>query len=308
MNLPIFHQLPDDQSTYLTFTKSLNDLDYAISNDTEYYFSDVVALNLPIYQKPNFFINLQEVDIQSENPNLTFPKTIQFYMENIIRQDEATQPEITEIAFWKTLNKMGLSYPEIQNTVKFSNKIVTSNFTKYENNVGWSEVIAVIPNKCDNFTPSWKLIDMPDVFAGDMTDKCMWDTGTKTFNFSNKQVLDFNNFVYNKTEESSFEFNVLLFYYIDKDGVRKLHGINFINNFDNKLTYYELPKLKQRTNDARSIGYQFSVNLKTVNNEASLILVEEYNKQAFGWNNYFEILSSMNNFLLKAEMKEDLFQ
>lgn len=309
MNLPIFNQLPNEQSTYISFSKGLYDLDKANSMGTEYYFSNVVALNLPVYKLPDFFIDLDEVGIASNNPNIVFPKTLQFYMENIIRQDEATQPQITEIAFWKTLNKMGLSQPQIDESVVFSNKVVTSNFTTYENNLGWSEVIAVIPNKCDKFTPTWKTIDLPNKFAGTNTDVCMWDNGNKEFVFEkeNKIVLDFDTFKYDTQAVDEFDFNVLLFFYKDVDGVEKLHGINFINNFDNKVSYYEMPVLKQRNNDARSIGYQFSLNMKTVNNEASLIIVEEYNKQAFGWNNYFQILSGLNNFLIGAEMKEKLF-
>ena len=91
MNLPIFHPLLQNQSTYITFSKALLDFDNAIANEKEYYFSKMVAINLPDYKNPDFFIDLNSVDITTDNPNTTLPKGMQYYMENIIRQNTGTE-------------------------------------------------------------------------------------------------------------------------------------------------------------------------------------------------------------------------
>lgn len=304
MNLPIFHPLTPEQSTYITFSKSLLDLDKAKNNETPYFYSKMVALNLPNYQDPEFFIDLSEVDITSDNPNTTIPKTLQYYMENIIRQATGTE-NITELAFYKALNKCGMTYQQIQDSITFINNIATSNFTTVENNNGWAEVVGVIPNKCFSITKAFKEIEIEDIITStpeNNSDICIFDNGNKEFLFDidpkAKQTIDFDNIIIDtETALSSFDFNVLLFFYRDVDGIDKLHGINFINPFENKVSYYDLPKYTQKFNDSRSIGYQFNLNLKTVNNEATKIIVEEYNTGAAHWNTYFQTLSGLNTLL-----------
>ena len=304
MKLPIFHPLLQDQSTYICFSKSLLDLDRAKNNNTPYFYSHMVALNLPEYKFPNFFIDLDNVGITTDNPNTTFVKGLQYYMENIIRQNTGTE-NITELAFYKLLNFCGISYTDIHENITFINKIFTQNFTTVENNNGWTEIVGIIPNKCHKLTTVFKNVNISDIITStpeNNSDACIFDNGNKEFLFTEpgaKKVIDFDNIINDSTIlEESFDFNVLLFFYRDSDGIDKLHGINFINPFENKITSYELPKFTQKTNDARSIGYQFKLNLKTVNNEANLIMVEEYNGGAAHWNTYQETLSSLNSFLM----------
>lgn len=303
MLLPIFHPLLTNQSTYITFSKSLLDLDKAKQNNSEYFYSKMVAMKLPEYKLPDFFIDLDAVGVTSDNPNTTIPKGMQFYMENIIRQ-QTNSSNITELAFYKFLNKCGMTYEKIQENITFINKIATSNFTTVENNNGWAEIVGIIPNKCYKLTTTFKYTNIADVIVStpeNNSDTCIFDNGDKEFLFNQhllqKQVIDFDNIV-NDSEvlEESFDFNVLLFFYRDAEGIDKLHGINFINPFENKITQYELPKFTQKTNDARSIGYQFKLNLKTVNNEATKIIVEEYN--GGHWNTYNQTLSVLNSFLM----------
>ena len=105
MNLPIFNPLLQDQSTYITFSKALLDLDVALANDTEYVFSNMVALNIPAWRNPDFFTErLKEIGITSTDPNTVLPAMFQYYMENIIRQNVDTSA-IKLYAFWKTLNQ-----------------------------------------------------------------------------------------------------------------------------------------------------------------------------------------------------------
>ena len=300
MNLPIFHPLLADQSTYITFSKALLDFDYAINNEKPYYFSKLVALNLPDYKNPDFFIDLNPVNITVDNPNTTLPKGMQYYMENLIRQSTDTE-YITELAFYKFLNYCGISYENIQNSITFVNKIMTSNFVKIENNNGWGEIVGVIPNKSARLTKAFKNIIIDDIITTNDTDDALYDNGNKEFLFTNplsKQVIDFDNLVFDEVptdDVHTFDFNCLLIFYKDEHGIDKLHGINFINPYENKVTHFELPKYTQRTNDSRSVGYQFKMNMKTVNNEASKIIVEE---QLDGfWASHFETLSKLNSFL-----------
>lgn len=302
MNLPIFHPLLSDQSTYITFSKALLDFDYAIANEKEYYFSKMVALNLPQYKNPDFFIDLNSVDITATNPNTTIPKGMQYYMENIIRQNVGNGTNnITELAFYKFLNHCGISYNDIHDSIVFCNKIATSNFIYTENNNGWGEIVCVIPNNSAELVKVFKDIDIPDIITTNDDDLAIYDNGDKQFLFEtaiSKRTIDFDNLSYITLpgdEVHSFDFNVLLVFYKDSTGVDKLHGINFINPFENKVTYFDLPTYTQRTNDSRSVGYQFKMNMKTVNNEATKIIIEEYNDGA--WSTHFETLTKLNSFL-----------
>ena len=61
MNLPVIEQLRNDQSTYISFTKALLDFDKAITTNNVCYFTKMVALNLPFWQNPIFFIDFNSI-------------------------------------------------------------------------------------------------------------------------------------------------------------------------------------------------------------------------------------------------------
>lgn len=296
MNLPIINPLQNDQSTYIAFSKGYVDYDRSIANGTPYYFSKMVALNLPVWQNPQFFIDLNPIGEVSTNPNTVLPKAIQHYMENIIRNVD--HPQVAEIAFYKLLNKCGLTYNQIQSAITFVNSIFTSNFVTIENNNGWGEIILQIPNKSKKLNKVFvDAANLPDVVESSDIDG-MFDNGNKQFLFTNKQIIDFSNITYDETTQSSFDFNVLLVFYTDDSGKEKLHGINFIHPFENKVTYFDLETFTQKTNDARSIGYQFKLNMKTCNNEASQLLIYELQEHSH-WNTFSQTLGLMNSFLQK---------
>lgn len=310
MNLPVLTELNNNQSTYITFTKSLFDFDKAITNNEVCFFSKAIALKLPNWSnsEPNsIFIDLvselPEIDLPATtNPNIIFPKMIQYYMENIIRQDISIDnndvEEIAELAFWKMLNKMGLDSQHTKETLTFFNSVMLSNFVKTENNNGWAEIIVQIPNKCKKLTPVWKNIsNIKSVVETEDTDVALYDNGNKQFLFSSDfmKVIDFDNSLFEEVN-GEFDFNVILLYYKDASGVDKLHGINFIYPFENKLTYWDLTKFTQKTNTQNTIGYQFKFNQKTCNNEATQLFVYEYQEHLF-YNNFSTIISGLNSFL-----------
>lgn len=306
MNLPILSELKNDESTYITFSRAYVDMDEAIANGTEFYYSKIVALNIPKWERgggPNsiFTDELKNIlGVISESPNFIFPKILQYYMENILRQKIEFR-EITEIAFWKTLQYMGLQNP--QNTVVFVNDVINSNFVRTENNNGWNSVICQIPNFCRKIKKvSTKVADggLPLLVQSDDKDTALYDTGNKEFSFASqaeRTFLDFPNFVFSSEEKSSFDFNTLLLFYRDKHGVDKLHGVNFIYPFENKVTFWEQPKLTQKTNQANSVGYQFIFNMKTCNNQASINQVQLQNENLMWWNGFEETMTSLNGFL-----------
>lgn len=319
MNLPNLHQLQNDQSTYIQFSKALLDFDKAISNNEVCYFSRMVCLNLPNWESNTFFNDLSnleisvgdepDVSIPNSNPNIAMPKLIQYYMENIIRQSIGKNDEIidkvTEIAFWKTLSVLGLSDADIRNTVTFANQIVISNFVDTENNNGWAEIVTQIPNKCKLLTPAWKTLDnVADLVQCTNDDTSMFDNGYKQFIFSDdqKKVLDFDNFVFDDVTESSFDFNTILLFYVDASGVEKLHGINFIYPFENKLTYWDIEKFTQKTNKIATIGYQYKFNMKSCNNEATKLYVYEL-QEHMALQQFSKTLTRLDNFL-ELKMRE----
>lgn len=272
------------------------DLDRAYAYESGYYFSHMIALNIPDWVNPDFYVDLSSMGVASTNPNTVFPKLVQYYMENIIRQN-VDVPRIAELAFYKALNKCGLAFSDIQSRIVFANKIVTENFYQTENNNGWSEILGVIPNKCNVMNPVFKTVAVPEIIQSTDIDG-MFDNGDKQFLFPEdaRMVFDFEKMTYDDTTVKTFDFNVLLLFYKDEDGVDKLHGINFIFPFENKITYFLAPRLTQKTNDARSIGYQFLFNMKSCNNEASKTMVYEWNGQAF-YNTFERTMSLLNQFL-----------
>lgn len=304
MNLPILSELKNDESTYITFSRAYVDMDDAIANGTEYYYSKVVALNIPKWERNGsqnsiFTDELKNIlGVVSESPNFIFPKILQYYTENILRQ-KTEFLEITEMAFWKTLQYMGLENP--QDTVVFMNDVINSNFIRTENNNGWNSVICQIPNFCQKLEKvSVKTVEGSVIVETDDKDIALYDSEYKNFSFSTmreRTILDFPNFVFNNKEKSSFDFNTLLLFYRDKHGIDKLHGINFIYPFENKVTFWEQPKLTQKTNQANSVGYQFIFNMKTCNNQASINQVQLQNENLMWWNGFEETMSSLNGFL-----------
>lgn len=307
MNLPIFNPLLTDQSTYITFSRSLLDLDNAIQNGTTYFYSKMVALNLPPYKNPDFYIDNTILEgVTTTNPNTVIPKGMQFYMENIIRQN-IVNPRVTELAFYKFLNFAGLDYDDIfENRVTFISDIATSNFTLVENNNGWCEIIAQIPNKAGVLKLETQQTTMPDIVTGtDENDGGIFDNGNFEFDFTDaKRTIDFETTTI-EMEDSEFDFNCLLLFYRDATGIDKLHGINFISPFENKITEFILPIYTQKTNDARSIGYQFKFNMKTVNNEASLWFIHSHNDHP-AWNAMFQTMTTLNSFLTQQIQSNNL--
>lgn len=307
MNLPVLNPLVLNQSNYIQNTKALLDFDIAVANGTPYYFSSMIALNLPNYLNGGWFYNLNSIGITETNPNTVFPKVCERYMENILRQDNLNE-NIAELAFWKLLNKGGLSYSQIRNCVVFKNEIHTANFQFVEGsgNNGWSEVVGIIPNDCKEIENiPYKNTTINDIITTDDLDAStsLYDNGFNEFLFNvvpqNKQVIDFNNITFKPqgTEPSSFNFNCLLLFYKDRSGIDKLHGINFINPFDDNITFFELPRYKSVTNDARSVGYSFKHNLKTCLNDATRTLIEQ-NTDGY-WTQNLETLSLLSSYLKK---------
>lgn len=304
MNLPIINKLRDTQSTYITFSKSGLDFDKATANNEACYFTKMVALNLPEWANGSFFIDASIMGITNQDPNLTIPKMIQFYLENILRQDISINSnpvqEVAELAFWKMLNRMGLNKATFQSTVTFFNKIAISNFFQTETNNGWAELVGQIPNKCQALTLAWRdVANVQDIIiCDDNEQQIVYDSQeTKEYNFTNlKSVIDFENSTFSDVTVEDFSFNCLLLFYKDASGIEKLHGINFIYPFANKVTSWQLPEFTQKTNTVSTIGYQFKFNQKTVNNTPSAIAVYELQENSH-FNIFAETLQKLNSFL-----------
>lgn len=316
MHLPILHPLLNDQSTYVTFTPSHLDLDFAQNHKTPYYFSKMIAIELPQYTVGGFTFQdkLDEHATITEvfdklNANTMFPKCIQYYMENIIRNYSPDFKESykyrTELAFYKLLNLGGMSSEQIKSSIKYVNKIVSSTFVETENNNGWSEVICVIPNSAKKQIIEFKKIeDVPNILQStepNNSNDAKYDNGNKQFEFAEdfKSIINFDNydnFNIDSNSKDSFSFNALLIFYRDKDNVDKLHGIYFPNPYENKVSVQELPIFTKKYNDARSVGFIFKFNLKTVHNTSNNILVQHQND--YYWSlNQLETFSKLQSFL-----------
>lgn len=318
MALPILGNLNSNESTYIALSRGMTDLDKALANDTEFYFTKIIALNLPQWRSsgnPRLYINLinNGVQVNSSDPNVCIPKTIQHYTENILKQAGMSYlPEAAEIAFWKTLNKLGMTQTEIQESIKFANDVVVSNFVEAEGNNGWNEVVGMIPSKCGQLVVRMKqLTNVLSVLATNDTDQSveqigMYDDASSkiyTFDEEFKQVIDFNNLQY-VDKLGSFDFNTILLFYKDIDGVDKLHGINFLHPYVNYGTYWQQQLLTQKTGKQSYIGYQFLFNMKTCCNVASVQHVFSNNEALMWWNGFEQTMSSLNTFLEK-KLRQD---
>jgi hypothetical protein len=307
MNLPVFNKLRENESTYITFSKALLDFDFAVANNGPYYYSKVVAINLPNWQSPSFYFNSSGFNDSSigdnAEPNITVPVFLSKYVENIIRCnihiDSSKQvEEITELAFWKGMNKLGVTDPKT--LVTFVNGIFTNNFIKTENNNGWVEIVCQVPNRCKLLqTGTWKNITTVNSLVQSTYIDGLYDNGSYQYSFTSdqKNVIPFNTLTYNEITKQNFDFNCLLLFYRDYAGVDKLHGINFIYPWVNKVSYWDQERLSQVTNEARTRGFQFIFNMKTVNNQSSHDASFEQNEQVFYVNNFSKTLGELDSFL-----------
>jgi hypothetical protein len=303
MNLPQIGPLQANQSTYICNTRALLDLDLANQNGTGYYFSHFVAFQLPPWVNPGFFIDLSGQGVISDSPNTIFPSAIMYYLENIVRQNLGTD-KVAELAFYKMLNKMGMSYSAIQQSIVFMNKVATANFITIPNNTGWGEIVGIVPNQSGILVPAWANNPIvPNIVPNDPQNdnSGLFDTGNNEFTFTDslsKNTFDFANASYDySTVNESFNFNLLAFFYIDSAGYPKLHGLNFISPWQNNITNWTMPEYTQMNNNATSIGFQFKLNVKTCSNNASQILVQDYNADGSHWNTYLASLTAFNSFL-----------
>jgi hypothetical protein len=310
MNLPVLLPLDENSSTYITFQRANLDFDREVSKaNGVYYFSHVLALNLPDWTNtgnPRLFKPAgSHVAWNSiTNPNTIVPNMFRYYTENICRLNisktgESATEEVAELAFWKTLNMLQMTRAEIESSIVFHNGIFANNFIETDTNNGWVEIICQIPNKCKKMTPAWRtLTKISNTVYGTVDDQSpCFDTGSQ-YNFTNfNKALDFNNFVYNETIEQDFSFNVLLLFYTDSTGVPKLHGINFIHPFEVKSGQeYSMQRLKHRTNKVKSVGYQFIFNLKSVNNQLNKTYYYDQNATLFYVNQFENVMGKFAQF------------
>ena len=359
MNLPIFNPIQSIplRSSYYTFSKALKDFDASVMNNSPYFFSKMVALNLPFWKvdvnpsspdnsnNPSLsfrfrkstsnpsgdIVNYSEIlsgfpEVDNEsyvNPNRVIPLVFQYYMENIIRQttvisDGNPCENIVELAFWKTLNLLGLdkdnifgnSSLNIPSVVTFANNISTSNFINVSNNQGWCEIIASIPNKCpflDMNEVCWKnIVNVNDIVYADVNnDNSIYDSNQMSFafDFTNfKKVLNFDTISklgFDFEQQSSFRFNTLLIFYKDQTGVDKLHGINFLFPFVNdtvNTNVWTQQTFHHNSNVIQTFGYSFKFNMKSVNNDATISEVYSHNEGTF-WQALEVVMGNFNSFL-----------
>ena len=308
VNLPVLNRLFEDESTYITFSSANNDFDKATFNKTEFYFSRMVAIELPKWEEGVFYHpsnseqNISSVTEATNDPNLAIPKYIQHYTENLIRNGVSA-----EIAFWKTLNLLSVKKPPIRNYIRFMNNIIVSNYEQLVspdgseiNNVGWGSIICQIPTDAyrqvivtgpaqveGGTAPGSPAADIivSQNFVDDPKNRGIYDNGDHQFLMQGVQRIMFNvEPIPTNDQLKSFKFNALLIFYKDRDGIEKLHGINFLKPYVNTVGSWEIPPFeftvreKTRTN----IGYQFILHMKTCNNEASLIKIQE-NYQQNNW-------------------------
>lgn len=344
MNLPYFDpiQTNPERSTYYAFSKAMKDLDKAITENKLWYFTKMIALDLPLWNMADMFFRFRkstsspagditnyyedletgpfpELETDSYiNPNVVIPNMFRYYLENIIRQTNVTnngindgsEEHIAELAFWKTLNKMGISNDKIyglngeKSIVTYTNSIFTSSFTDVSNNHGWCEILGGIPNKCPLLKvdgTSWNVLTNIDsvISADENRDHAIYDDGDGSFSFdmaNNKRVFDFEHAVYDEDDVQEFDFNTLLLFYTDWTGVQKLHGVDFIFPFKETMDGWGQEKIKHWSNNLQSFGYSFKFNMKSCNNQVSKSEVYEINEETF-YDVFEESMSNFNSFL-----------
>lgn len=355
MNLPIFDpiQTTPERSTYYAFSKAMKDLDKAITENKVWYFTKMIALNLPLWNLEDMFFRFRKSssnppgditnfyedpeigmfpELESEdnsyiNPNLVIPSMFQYYLENIIRQtnvsnngnNDGSEEYIAELAFWKTLNKMGISNDKIyglngeQSIVTYANSLNVASFTDVSNNHGWCEILGGIPNKCPLLTvdqSSWKILTNVDniIGADENHDHAIYDDGDGSFSFNmtnNKRVFDFEHATYDYETVQEFDFNTILLFYTDETGIQKLHGVDFVFPFKQTMNGWGQEKIRHWSNNLQSFGYSFKFNMKSCNNAQSKSEVYEINEETF-YDVFEESLSNFNSFLELQKQKGEI--
>lgn len=343
MNLPIFDNLNTSpiRSTYYTFSKALKDLDRAVTEGKEWYFTKVVGLNLPIWASDRMFFRFRKTssnpagDIQYYteqvpdayfpeceaannsfiNPNVVIPKLMTYYMENLIRQSNIGNNSqnnvaeyITELAFWKLLNMMGISTTQIYDTssiITYVGDVSTVSFTEIANNHGWAEILVGIPTNCPLTiinTDCWDMLSTVDnIINADNTDDCAIYDKDNNFGFDMtqmKRVLNFDEIESRKdfTTQQQFQFNALLLFYTDDTGINKLHGIDFIMPFEETLDGWRQESLKHVSNTVNNFGYSFRFNMKSCTNRNTQETVYELNENSF-YSVFDKAITSFDTFL-----------
>lgn len=344
--LPTFADITVDprRSTYYTFSKSNHDLDRCVSSGNKYVFTKMVALNLPLWDpsrtaasfgykfrradnavSPGHIANYSVKDSETfpdlevdkwDNPNMVIPRVFQYYLENVIAaycQTNDDRAEMSaELAFWKSLQLLGMSQSDILKSIVFVNNISTSNFVEVSNNHGWCEIIASIPNRCDEIDVSNALefstmgFDANLDLTGDNSRHSICD-GSSPHLISaevGRLVFDNINFISTNTPKK-FQFNTLLLFYddntTDSNGkiIHKLHGIDFILPFEKKTDgTWEMPSFAHQTNDIQTFGYSFKFNMKTVVNDNTKSHVYAVNQNEF----YHVFQGAMDKFASLLEL------
>lgn len=343
MKLPIFDNLNTNppRSTYYTFSKSMKDLDNAVTEGTEWYFTKMVCLDLPIWSIGNMFFRFRKTSSSPDgdikyfseengknfpelettnyiNPNIVIPRLLQYYTENIIRQSNIGSSEyIAELAFWKTLNMMGIDIDTLYDTNKiitYVGDLSTASFTEIANNHGWAEIIGSVTNNCPltNISySSWKTInDVNNIInADDNGDSAIFDKDSSFgFDMSKmKKVLNFYRIENDKdtTKQQEFQFNTILLFYTDKSGVNKLHGVDFIYPFVEGMNGWKQESIKHITNTFNSFAYSFRYNMKSCVNKNTQDTVYEINEGSF-YDVFSKSMSNYDSFLELQRQKGDI--
>jgi hypothetical protein len=227
---------------------------------------------------------------------------LQYYLENIVRQQLPTEvPEICEIAFWKTIDFLEQLNPTSpKSTIPvYTTDIIISNFINSQTSTaGWAELILQIENQPKQLIPSFRDVEnIPNIIQCPADVDALYDNGSFEFLFTDdqKKVFDFNNTHYNIEDEGSFDFNTMLLFYRMEDTIDRLHGINFVQNYQNQVSFWDMPRYNCKTNAINSTGYQFNFNMKTVNNESTLKIIQE-NEEVF-YSLYSKTLGLLETFL-----------
>lgn len=323
MNLP---ELADiytlhKRSSYYTFSRANKDFDKATTNKTKYHFSKFVLLNLPDWNDSSMYFKFRKststIDpgdllnyyenagdfpelesIYYVNPNMVIPRLIRYYMENIIREEQITDPRIAEIAFFKLLEYMNVSDP--LSVIKYIGDISTSFFNELSPNLGYMEIVCSLPNICPLFKDA--AFETKTLSLGAATaynTHALYDSQNPfNFDLSSCKNIDFTKGVYDDITKSTFDFNAILLYYIDEDNIKKLHGINFITPFQLSAGNYTLDKLSHQTNVAQTFGYNFIFNMKSNCNNATREEIFMMNDGTF-WRIFDDTLGKLNSFLEK---------